>query len=142
MANVSCAYFLALIALGCPLAAQGKTINLFCQDEDEAIQVALTIDEEAKTVVEHASFGKYTTPSLRNYRDGDRVATSNWGPGVQLVSIGNEYIIYGIRYDADPNGYPGAISKLDRRTGDVQFGALGHLSCEVVHPREELPRKF
>jgi len=80
-------------------------------------------------------------PTLRPYRDGTRV-TTEFGVGSQFVEIGEEFIKYGTRYDSDPNGFPGAVNIVDRRTGTLKWGSIGNLSCEVAPPREQIPKKF
>jgi hypothetical protein len=141
MRNV--AFLLFLMFVSCyPAIADETMINLRCQSETGSIEAYLEINVNAKTVDEQSTLFKGTmAPKHYNYKDSDRV-TANFGPGTQFVNVDEEYIGYGTKYDADPNGYPGAVNIIDRRTGVLKWGSIGYLNCEVEHPREQLPKKF
>jgi hypothetical protein len=144
MTNVKISLLLLIVSC-CPAVADGKLINLLCESETSDAEAFLAINLSMKTIGEQSTLVKgRIAPEIRSYRDGNRV-TTYFGAGTQFVNFDEEFINYGTRYDANPNGYPGATNTLDRRTGNLRWGSMGDLQCEIAKPpvtRDQIPKKF
>jgi hypothetical protein len=136
MGNIIFSLFLVFVSCY-PAIADETVFNLRCQSETGSSELYLEINEAAKTVDEQSTLFERTL----HYKDGN-IVTMTFGPGTQFVKFDSEYIEYGTKSDADPNGHPGAVNIVDRRTGALKWGALGYMHCEVEHSREQLPKKF